>query len=44
MELVDAHAREGATAALGEIIVAEMSMAYPELAESGAPLRPFDHQ
>ena len=41
LELVDTEAREGAAAALGEIIVAEMSMAYPELVESSAPLLPF---
>jgi len=40
-ELVDVEAREGAAATLGEIIVAEMSMTYPELVESSAPPLPF---
>ena len=40
-ELVDIEAREGAAAALGEIIVAEMTMAYPELVETSAPQLPF---
>lgn len=39
-ELADTDARDGAAAALGEIIAAEMTMAYPELVESSAPPLP----
>ena len=41
LELADVDAREGAAAALGEMIAAEMTMAYPELVESSAPPLPF---
>lgn len=41
LELADTEAREGAAAALGEIIVAEMTMAYPEFVESVEPPLPF---
>ena len=41
LELADSEAREGAAEALGEIIVAEMTMAYPEFVESVEPPLPF---
>lgn len=41
VELADSDARDGAAAALGEMIAAEMTMAYPELVESSAPPLPF---
>lgn len=41
LELADSAGREGAAAALGEIIVAEMTMAYPEFVESVEPPLPF---
>lgn len=40
-ELLDSEAREEASKALGEMIAAEMTMAYPELVESSAPPLPF---
>lgn len=40
-ELADSDARADAADALSEIIVAEMSMAYPELVESSSPPLPF---
>ncbi|MCP3732992.1 hypothetical protein M9978_21490 [Sphingomonas sp. MG17] len=41
VELADIEARDRAAAALGEMIAAEMTMAYPELVESSAPTLPF---
>lgn len=41
LELADSEGREGAAEALGEIIVAEMTMAYPEFVESVEPTLPF---
>ncbi|MDQ0250799.1 hypothetical protein J2W22_002863 [Sphingomonas kyeonggiensis] len=41
VELADSDARDDAAAALGEMIAAEMTMAYPELVESSAPALPF---
>lgn len=40
-ELAHGEARENAATALGEMIVANMTMAYPELVESSAPPLPF---
>lgn len=41
VELADADSRDDAAAALGEMIAAELTMAYPELVESSAPTLPF---
>lgn len=41
LELADSEARAEAASALGEIIVAEMTMAYPEFVESVEPPLPF---
>jgi len=41
MELIDSEARPIAAQALGELIAAEMTMAFPELVESSAPPLPF---
>lgn len=41
VELADSEARDGAAHAPGEMIAAEMTMAYPKLVESSAPPLPF---
>jgi hypothetical protein len=41
LELADGESRSGAAAAIGELIAAHMTMAYPELVESSAPPLPF---
>jgi len=41
MDLIDSEARPIAAQALGELIAAEMTMAFPELVESSAPPLPF---
>lgn len=41
LALADSEARDGAASALGKIIVAEMTMDYPEFVESDAPWLPF---
>lgn len=41
LELADSAARADAARELGEIIVAELTMSYPELVDSSAPPLPF---
>lgn len=41
VELADSGARDSAACQLAELITAEMTMAYPELVESSAPMLPF---
>jgi hypothetical protein len=39
--MTDGNSQPHATAAIGELIAAEMTMAYPQLAESRAQTLPF---